>query len=226
MLYSPAVVDDQDLKVSPNPLTLKAQLDAHEPAWTDWEYPAIFQALEELGYSAFDEGVQNMAQAISVAISQPGMTRRRPENFENIALALNGLVPDFSIYQPPSPAETAWAVYVLKELGIDCLPDQYHTTPVGTGEFSHSDYYPVYAYIEGVLHNNGISVGVESLKNVYDRTSPGPHRQMVLSRYVEYMTSQATPQAVELAEVPIDIEVAKLSAIAVYIQLNKGAGSP
>ena len=64
-----------------------------------------------------------------------------------------------------------------------------------------------------------------SLTGVEDRLKSHAHRQMVYDRYEEYIDSQNSSDGpIELEETPVDIEVAKLTAIDAYVRIQNTKG--
>ena len=184
--------------VSPNPIVLSRALDQADEAWYTWEPEAIHDTARDAGYDTSEVSVLDMLGALCVLKAQTEQFWSEWEVFENIVHALNGNVPDFSQVQPASPAETAFAVGAASE--------------IASGDMS----YEVKAYVEAILHSNGLSFGTMSLEGIHDRSSHPDRRQEVAARY-EALMDQEDPDITESA---VDIEALKMLAIGAYVRHN------
>ena len=203
------LVDAMSERVRNHPLRLKQWLDAHAPGWEAWELDAVLHLVQTTADDAVDledPALSDLIGALQLLRAQSERFREEWELFENAAHAFNGNVPDFTVAQPLSPAEAAFAVHVARQLA-----------PADLG-------YEVRAYIEAVLHAAGLSQGVGPLEAIHDRSSHPHRREQVKARYEELLRLGEEAEAGESAP---DVEAARLLAITLYLQdQEEAAGEP
>jgi len=84
-----------------HPLTLKAVLDARDPEWAQMEPRTLW---ELVGQPISSEN-RSKVQAVKTIIAQPETVVDDWRVFNNVLLALNGLIPNFKIIEVPSYME-------------------------------------------------------------------------------------------------------------------------
>ena len=199
------------MRVYPNPIAIATVMMVHNPTgdWISWEPTAAYDTLISAGVPP-SEQAENMIGALMAALMQPGRVMREVWVLENVLTALNGLVPDMGISAPPSACEAHYALNVLHRLGCPVMNDD---GPRG---------YPIRAYIETLIHNYGISFGVDACASVTDRTATPLRIGQVRNRLQEYRAqSRKTGQIEVLKETPIDVEVGKIDAIYAYMAMQR-----
>ena len=112
--------------------------DNYQHDWWDWEPETLWQTLETEHHLEMDDDLKNMIQALQVLVN----TNQAHEHwhiFENVANALNGNHVDFTIMQPPEPADIAAAFKIIGTIRPNEVFDE-----------------EVYTYVAGICHGDGL----------------------------------------------------------------------
>ena len=86
-----------------HPLTLRAVLDAQDPDWVEVEPQTLWELLGAVGPISGEN--KSKVQAVKTILAQPETIVDDWRIFNNVLLALNGLIPNFKYVEVPSYME-------------------------------------------------------------------------------------------------------------------------
>ena len=181
-------------------------------AWPTWEYTAVQHALKVAGILV-DDAVTEVLCALQAVITQPYQTLQNWGLLEKVLCALNGHITEMALVSPPTLGEMYYGIDVIARLGV----------PI---EEASPLTYPARAYIEAVLHEEGVSMGLGVLEGIVDRTTSRTHRTAVEERYRVYRENKSKGVEDNLQEDALDIEVAKLDTMIIYAGFQRAQEPP
>lgn len=174
----------------------------YQTEWVEWEPSTLWWALRR-DFGPVGEIARNKIMALRVAVSMD-MPWLDWDVFEDSGLAWNDIVPVIGAFQPMSPAQTAFAVSILRRIRSD-------------EEFDPE----VVAYIGAILEENGFAYAPEEffgpVQGLLDR------RRWLLGFKQEVATAwdqikDVDPTTIEWRDDhPLDIHLLKLAVVKVYL---------
>lgn len=175
----------------------------YEAKWGEWESETLFWALRR-DFGPVGDLSRNKVQALRLAATTD-MTWLDWDVFEDSGLAWNDVIPIIGKFQPMSPAQTAFAVEVLRGIRDD-------------EEFSHE----VNTYIAAILVDHGYVYAPEGFfAGAQDIISKS--REDLLPLQVEVQRAwegsrETDPSTIQWdPENPVDVHVLKLHAVQRYL---------
>lgn len=183
-----------------SPSVLARVLDARYPEWADWEPETIWRTIGSELSQVPTEAVKNKIMAIQ-NIKSGGDFFREWHVFEKAVLSLNGVIPNFTVIEIPSPGQMAFAVVESEKIRKDTFSDE------------------VIGYIRSVMQMAGFLVYPKEL--AFAATTRAIERMAEIKEKWREIAGKFNDEIPETIE---GIQLGRLAAVEKYVEDKMKAG--